>query len=218
MSETTQLSAAFRNLESREHLIFLVSREYGLVHGQGFWAGVEVSSETNAPISDPFLLRDPWPEGLRFPDQATMAALAAAHRGAWLAERIAQSQREARAARLGGIRERVNREIGDSETRMGRLATLASILLPIALVDVALLDAEDPKDAAKLQLLEGLAGGADIRAKAAELLDQIQSGELVLTAAAYDLGAVLTEILEDSTKAAAILKDAGAGVDLEGQA
>ena len=121
MSETTQLSAAFRNLESREHLIFLVSREYGLVHGQGFWAGVEVSSETNAPISDPFLLRDPWPEGLRFPDQATMAALAAAHRGAWLAERIALSEREARAARLGAT------GAAASEAAPGEAATLARL-------------------------------------------------------------------------------------------
>lgn len=106
------------------------------------------------------------------------------------------------------VRSVIAQNVGDTASIVGTVADGVGLLIAIAVSDVVALSSTtsfaDYKKA-KMDTLQALAGEADIKVLAADALQKIQSGEVVLTASMKGLESVLAESLDRSTAVAGIL-------------
>ncbi len=115
---------------------------------------------------------------------------------------------KARADAIIELRRHIAKNVADTESLLGTVSDATGLLIAIALADVVALSSNTSfadYRKAKLDTLKLLAGDADIAALAGGALQQIQSGDVVLTASLKGLENVITESLSRSTAVATIL-------------
>lgn len=105
------------------------------------------------------------------------------------------------------VRNEIERKVGDTPSLVGTLADAMGIVLVHALADVVAI-AESPGNEGqrrRLEIMQQIAGGADIAALATAALGRIASGEIALTASVKGLEGVIDDTLTRSTQTAQVL-------------
>lgn len=135
------------------------------------------------------------------------------HVGAFLVEKsltvddveVVPTQPELRA----DVRDRIEREVGDDKTLIGILSDNVQLLTVFMLATIASnAGSTDPAQEEMNGILQALAGEDDIVALAQNALDQIITGEIVLTAAAKGVANVTADGFGAGSKVAEILSRA----------
>ena len=135
------------------------------------------------------------------------------HVGAFLVEKnltvddveVVPTQEELRA----DVRDQIEREVGDDKTLIGILSDNVQLLTVFMLATIASnAGSTDPAQEEMNGILQALAGEDDIVALAQNALDQIITGEIVLTAAAKGVANVTADGFGAGSKVAEILSRA----------
>jgi ribosomal 50S subunit-associated protein YjgA (DUF615 family) len=105
------------------------------------------------------------------------------------------------------VRNEIEQVVGDTPSLVGTLADVVGIVLMHTLADV-IATSENPSNEGqrrRLEIMQTLAGDADIAALAQAALAKVTSGEAVLTASLKGLEGVIDETLTRSTETAQVL-------------
>lgn len=111
-----------------------------------------------------------------------------------------------RAARQN-IRATITAKVGDTPSLLGTQADVLGLVLVHLLADIIAISDDPGNDGQRkrLEIMQGLAGDADIKALAETALARITSGEAILTASLKGLESVIDETLTRSTATAKVL-------------